>query len=157
MTKRKKKGRPPKHDSVREELLANLREPMSIKAAYTLAGVSERTYYRWIDEDEEWAQEVEMAKRYSEAVMVAKVQRMSEEKGDWRAFMFLLKQRFPDEYGDRQQIELNQTTNDGGAALVIQMIEQTDQRLLELRNDTDDQGESGVRAQLVDTAPPRET
>ena len=152
MTKKKKKGRPPKHDSVREELLANLREPMSIKAAYTLAGVSERTYYRRIDEDEEWAQEVEMAKRYSEAVMVAKVQRMSEEKGDWRAFMFLLKQRFPDEYGDRQQIELNQTVNDGGAALVIQMIEQTDQRLMEIR---DEQGESGASASMVDTAPPR--
>ena len=149
---KKKMGRPPKQDSVREELLANLREPMSIKAAYILAGISERTYYRWIEEDEEWAQEVEMAKRYSEAVMVAKVQRMSEEKGDWRGIMSLLKHRFPDEYGDRQQIELNQTVSDGGAALVVQMIEQTDQRVLEIR----DESTSSTGEELVNPSPTRE-
>ena len=77
---------------------------------------------------------------------------MSEEKGDWRGIMSLLKHRFPDEYGDRQQIELNQTVSDGGAALVVQMIEQTDQRVLEIR----DEGESSTGEELVNSSPTRE-
>ena len=156
MSKKKKNGRPPKRDSVRDELLANLREPMSIKAAYTQAGVSERTYYRWIEEDEAWAQEVETAKRFSEAVMVSRLKGLAEEKGDWRGYAWLLERRFPEQWSAKQEIELNQTVNDGGAALVVQMIEQTDQRLLEIRDDRDEQSESGVGAPVVDTAPPRE-
>lgn len=152
MSKKKKNGRPPKRYSVREELLANLREPMSIKAAYTQAGVSERTYYRWIEEDEAWAQEVDTAKRFSEAVMVSRLKELAEEKADWRGYAWLLERRFPEEWTAKREIELNQTVSDGGAALVVQMIEQTDQRLLEIR---DEQDESGASASMVDTAPPR--
>lgn len=150
-------GRPRKSDKVREEVLANLREAMSIKSAYTLAGISERTYYRWIEEDEEWAEEVKMAKRFSEAVMVSRLKALGEEKADWRAYAWLLERRFPEEWSAKKEIDLNHNqVNDGGAALVIEMIEQTDQRLLELRDDTDEQSESSVRAPMVDTAPPRE-
>ena len=155
MSDKKAVGRPRKSGKVREELLANLREPMSIKAAYTLAGISERTYYRWIDEDEEWAKEIEMAKRFSEAVMVSRLKGLSEEKGDWRGYAWLLVSRFPEEWTAKKEIDLNHNqVNDGGAALVIEMIEQTDQRLLEIR---DEQSENSARAQMVDTAPPRET
>lgn len=153
---KKKRGPKGKSREVREELLANLREPMSIKAACALSGISEATYYNWIEDDPAWAEEVEAAKRFSEPVMVSRLKSLAEEKGDWRGYAWLLERRYPEQWSAKQEIELNQTVNDGGAALVVQMIEQTDQRLLELRDDTDEQSESGVRAPMVDTAPPRE-
>jgi transposase len=153
MSNEKAVGRPKKSDKVRQEVLSNLREAMSIKSAYTLAGISERTYYRWIKEDEEWAEEVEMAKRFSEAVMVSRLKALGEEKADWRAYAWLLERRFPEEWTAKREIELNQTVNDGGAALVVQMIEQTDMRLLEMR---DGQGENSADAQLEHTASTRE-
>ena len=155
----KKRGPKGKPRSVRDELLSNLREGLSIKASCALSGVSEATYYNWLDKDEggEWTEEVEAAKRFSEAVMVSRVKTLGEEKADWRAYAWLLERRFPEEWSAKREIDLNHNqVNDGGAALVIEMIEQTDQRLLELRDDTDGQSESSIRAQMVDTAPPRE-
>ena len=156
MSKSKKVGRPSKKDAVREELLANLREAMSIKAACALSGVGKSTFYEWLSDDEVFADEVEAAKRFSEAVMISRIKALGEEKGDWRSYAWLLERRFPEEWSAKKEIELNQTVNDGGAALVVQMIEQTDQRLLELRDDTDGQSESSIRAPMVDNAPPRE-
>tara|TARA_Y100000114_G_C11754452_1_gene326112 strand:+ start:1911 stop:2378 length:468 start_codon:yes stop_codon:yes gene_type:complete len=154
MSKAKKKmGRKSKKDAVREELLANLREPMSIMAACALSGVGKSTYYEWIENDPEFAEEVEAAKRFSEPVMVSRLKSLAEEKGDWRGYAWLLERRYPEQWSAKQEIELNQTVNDGGAALVVQMIEQTDQRLLEIR---DEQSENSVSASVVDTAPPRE-
>ena len=153
MSKAKKKiGRKSKKDAVREELLANLREPMSIKAACALSGVGKSTYYEWIENDPEFAEEVEAAIRFSEAVCVSRIKSLGEEKADWRAHAWLLERRFPGEWSAKQEIELNQTTSDGGAALVIQMIEQTDQRLMEIR----DEGESSTGEELVNSSPTRE-
>ena len=152
MDKSKKVGRPSKKDAVREELLANLREAMSIKAACALSGVGKSTFYDWVNEDSEFASEVEAAKRFSEAVMISRIKALGEEKGDWRSYAWLLERRFPEEWSAKKEIELNQTVNDGGAALVVQMIEQTDQRLLEIR----DEGESSTGEELVNSSPTRE-
>jgi len=156
MGESKKMGRPSKKEAVREQLLANLREAMSVKAACALSGVGKSTFYEWVNDDKEFADEVEAAKRFSEAVMISRLKALGEEKADWRAYAWLLERRFPEEWTAKREIELNQTVNDGGAALVVQMIEQTDQRLLEIRDDRDEQSESGVGAPVVDTAPPRE-
>ena len=152
MDKSKKVGRPSKKDAVREELLANLREAMSIKAACALSGVGKSTFYDWVNEDSEFASEVEAAKRFSEAVMISRIKALGEEKGDWRSYAWLLERRFPEEWSAKKEIELNQTVNDGGAALVVQMIEQTDQRLLEIR----DESTSSTSEELVDSTPTRE-
>ena len=155
MEESKKMGRPSKKEAVREQLLANLREAMSVRAACALSGVGKSTFYGWVNDDEEFADDVEAAKRFSEAVMISRIKALGEEKGDWRSYAWLLERRFPDEWSAKREIELNQTVNDGGAALVVQMIEQTDQRLLEIRDDRDEQNESGASASVVDTAPPR--
>ena len=146
---KKKRGPKGKSREVREELL---REPMSIKAACALSGISEATYYNWIEADPAWAEEVDAAKRFSEPVMVSRLKSLAEEKGDWRGYAWLLERRFPEQWSAKQEIELNQTANDGGAALVIQMIEQTDQRLMEIR----DESTSSTSEELVDPSPTRE-
>ncbi len=152
MEEPKKVGRPSKKEAVREQLLANLREAMSVRAACALSGVGKSTFYEWVNDDKEFADEVEAAKRFSEAVMISRLKALGEEKADWRAYAWLLERRFPEEWTAKREIELNQTVNDGGAALVVQMIEQTDMRLLELQHES----ESSADAQLEHTASTRE-
>jgi hypothetical protein len=115
----------------REELLTNLREGMSIQAACALSGISRATYYMWLDKDEEWAEEVEFAKRFAEPVLLSRIKSCAAERGEWRAYAWILERRWPQEWGPKQEIEINQTTNDGGADMVRQMIEQTDRRVME--------------------------
>ena len=120
----KKKGRKPKSREVRDNLLDNLRTGMSIKAAYTQAGISERTYYNWISDSEEWAEEVEAAIRFSEAVLLAKIDQCAQMKDDWRAYAWRLSRRFPKEYGDQKQVELNVAKKSDGTTQVISMLKQ---------------------------------
>ena len=153
MSKAKKKmGRKSKKQAVREELLANLREPMSVRAACALSGVGKTTYYEWLENDPEFAEEAEAATRFAEAVCISRIKSLGEEKADWRAYAWIAERRFRQEWGAKQEIELNQTVSDGGAALVVQMIEQTDQRTLELR----DESTSGTGEELVNSSPTRE-
>ena len=119
----------------RDELLENLRSGMSIVAACALSGVSRSTYYNWVKSDQEWAEEAEAAIRFGEAVQVARISQAGSD--DWRAAAWLLERRFPNEWGPKQEIGITQT-NDGGAALVVAMIEQTDQRLRSLGEEDDD-------------------
>ena len=107
MAKSKKIGRPSKKDTVREELLANLREAMSIRAACALSGVGKSTFYDWINQDDGFADDVEAAKRFSEAVMVSRIKALGEEKADWRAYAWLLERRFPEEWSAKKEIDLN--------------------------------------------------
>ena len=120
----KKKGRKPKSREVRDNLLDNLRTGMSIKAAYTQAGISEGTYYQWIRDSEEWAEEVEAAIRFSEAVLLAKIDQCAQMKDDWRAYAWRLSRRFPKEYGDQKQVELNVAKKSDGTTQVISMLKQ---------------------------------
>ena len=108
----------------KELLLENLRAGISIKAAYTQASISETTYYRWIDENEEWAEEVQAAIRYSEAVMLAKLDRCIDDKMDWRGWAWRLQKRFPNEYGDMKQIEMNVSNKSDGSEEVLSMMKQ---------------------------------
>jgi len=114
----------------REDLLDNLRSGMSIVAACALSSVSRSSYYSWIKQDPEWAEEAEAAIRFGEAVLVSRISQAGVD--DWRAAAWLLERRFPNEWGPRQEVSLA-TTQDGGAALVVKMIEQTDARLVELK------------------------
>lgn len=115
----------------RELLLTNLRVGMSIQAACAQSGISRRTYYVWLEDDEEWTEEVEHAKRFAEPIWLENIKSCAAERGDWKAFAWMLERRWPQEWGPKQEIEINQTTNDGGADMVRQMIEQTDQRVME--------------------------
>ena len=120
----KKKGRKPKGQEVRNNLLDNLRTGMSIKAAHTQAGISERTYYNWISDSEEWAEEIEAAIRFSEAVLLAKIDQCAQMKDDWRAYAWRLSRRFPKEYGDQKQVELNVAKKSDGSSEVLSMLKQ---------------------------------
>jgi len=116
---------------VRDRLLDNLREGMSIVAACTQAGVGERTYYRWLDEceDGEWTEDVNAAKDFAEAVALSKLKRLGDEKADWRAYAWILERRYPDRWGPKKEVELNVGSTDKGNELVSAMISQIQEEL----------------------------
>lgn len=136
----KKLGRKPYPREVRDRLLDNLREGMSIVAACTQAGISENTHYRWLEEDidGEWTEEVNAAKDFAEAVALSKLKRLGDEKADWRAYAWILERRYPDRWGAKKELELNVgSTSDKGTEMVTSMITQV-QEELKPRNDDED-------------------
>jgi len=136
----KKLGRKPYPREVRDRLLDNLREGMSIVAACTQAGISENTHYRWLEEDEtgEWTEEVNAAKDFAEAVALAKLKRLGDEKADWRAYAWILERRYPDRWGAKKELELNVgSTSDKGTEMVTSMITQVQEELKPRDEDED--------------------
>lgn len=128
----KKLGRKPYPREVRDRLLDNLREGMSIVAACTQAGISENTHYRWLEEceDGEWTEEVNAAKDFAEAVALSKLKRLGDEKADWRAYAWILERRYPDRWGAKKELELNVgSTGDKGTEMVASMISQVQEQL----------------------------
>ena len=137
----KKLGRKPYPREVRDRLLDNLREGMSIVAACTQAGISENTHYRWLEEceDGEWTEEVNAAKDFAEAVALSKLKRLGDEKADWRAYAWILERRYPDRWGAKKELELNVgSTSDKGTEMVASMISQV-QEQLSPRDDEDEE------------------
>ena len=137
----KKLGRKPYPREVRDRLLDNLREGMSIVAACTQAGISENTHYRWLEEceDGEWREEVNAAKDFAEAVALSKLKRLGDEKADWRAYAWILERRYPDRWGAKKELELNVgSTSDKGTEMVTSMITQV-QEELKPRDDEDEE------------------
>ena len=136
----KKLGRKPYPREVRDRLLDNLREGMSIVAACTQAGISENTHYRWLEEceDGEWTEEVNAAKDFAEAVALSKLKRLGDEKADWRAYAWILERRYPDRWGAKKELELNVgSTSDKGTEMVTSMITQVQEELKPRDNDED--------------------
>ncbi len=135
-----KAGRKGYSREVRDRLLDNLREGMSIRAACTQSGIGERTYYRWLDEceDGEWSEEVNAAKDFAEAGALSKLKRLGDEKADWRAYAWILERRYPDRWGAKKELELNVgSTGDKGTEMVASMISQV-QEQLSPRDDEDE-------------------
>ena len=128
----------------KELLLENLRAGISIKAAYTQASISESTYYRWIDENEDWAEEVQAAIRYSEAVMLAKLDRCIDDKMDWRGWAWRLQKRFPNEYGDMKQIEMNVSNKSDGSEEVLSMMKQLEAQVQNKESLVEEAGENSA-------------
>jgi len=122
-TKRKTKAEI-EREQKREVLLDNLRAGMSIQAASSQAGISRSTYYSWIDKDEAWADEIEAAIRFSEAVMLSRLDRCIDDKMDWRGWAWRLQKRFPNEYGDLKQVDLNVAKQSDGTDEVLSMMKQ---------------------------------
>ena len=126
---------------VREELIENLKTGMTIEASCVLAGIGSSTYYRWIDDDEEWAEECKCAVRFAEAVLLERVKQCAIEKMDWRAYAWILEKRFPDDYGKRQELKVESTASSDGTAEVLSMLEQVKQMNKETSASTENEAE----------------
>lgn len=85
----------------------------SVKISCEALGLNERSYYTWIEESEkEDAKQVyvEFASRMKKAIGLSKVSLVKnivdQGKGDWRASAWLLERRFPDEFGQKETVDV---------------------------------------------------
>ncbi len=122
-TRRKTKAQIQREEK-QELLLDNIRAGMSIQASCTQAGVGRRTHYDWYEKDSAYAEEVDAAIGYSEAIMLAKLDRCIDDKMDWRGWAWRLSKRFPELYGDLKQIEMNVSKTSDGSEEVLSMMKQ---------------------------------
>ena len=103
-------GKKRKTKRQRNQLLANLREGMTIEAACAQSGIGRTSYYDWLKEsgeDGEWTRDVEAALTFSEAVWIDKIKKYADIKEDGRLWLLLLERRFPKRWGAKREVELH--------------------------------------------------
>ena len=123
--KRQRKRKTTKAQQVgRDEIVENLKTGMTIEAAVTLAGITSSTYYRWLDADEKWAEECKGAVRFAEAICLERIKQAAMDRMDWKAWAWILEKRFPEDYGKRQELQVNTSSSSDGTAEVLSMMEQ---------------------------------
>ena len=124
-------GKRKKTQRQRDQLLANLREGMTIEAACAQSGIGRTTYYEWLKksgEDGEWSKEVDAAITFSEAVILDKIKRASELKEDWRGWAWILERRFPQRWGAKREVELHvNNPHQQSDEMFAAMVEQSNQ------------------------------
>ena len=124
-------GKRKKTQRQRDQLLANLREGMTIEAACAQSGISKSSYYSWLKksgEDGEWTREVDAAITFSEAVILDKIKRASELKEDWRGWAWILERRFPQRWGAKREVEVNvNNPHQQSDEMFAAMVEQSNQ------------------------------
>jgi len=120
------------------ELLERLRDGQSIRGACGSSRLPRRTLYYWMDAYPEIKELVEDATDEGlGTIEVAMMQATSQsDDKDWRALSWMMARRFPQEYGEKKEVEITAKKADG-IPEVIAMIEQTNVMM----EDTDDNGD----------------
>ena len=119
--------------AIKEEILENIKTGMTIEAAALLAGVARSTYYNYREKDPKFAEAADQASRFAEAVFLERIKQAAMDRVDWKAWAWILEKRFPDDYGKRQELQVNTTSASDGTAEVLSMMEQ----IKSLRNTPD--------------------
>jgi hypothetical protein len=86
-------------EAKRAKILQALKAGNTRKAAYTYAGVPERTFFGWLEEDSSFQQSVAEAEATAEITCATTIVRCAQ-KGDWRAADKWLSKRRRDDWAD---------------------------------------------------------
>lgn len=109
------------------EICKSVRAGCSHKDAAILSGVSESTYYRWLDpkdttlpdiKKQEFRERIKKAELQCKAKLIRIIHKSA--KTTWQSAAWLLERRYPEEYGVRQ--DKWQTKEDDGP-LQVQIVE----------------------------------
>jgi len=114
------------------ELIERLRDGQSIRGACGSSRFPISSLYEWMDKEPEIRSLVEEAKNEGLGTMeVHMMQAISQsDDKDWRAISWMMARRFPQEYGDKKEVEITAKKADG-IPEVIAMIEQTNEIISE--------------------------
>jgi transposase len=98
------------NNDTKQAICNSLKEGMFKKDAALLAGISEATLYRWIEEDESFDSRVEASVLEYKRTLIRNVTICAEKDG--RLALEVLKRRFPKEWGDKiNMLERSQDLN----------------------------------------------
>ena len=112
--------------------LERIRDGQSIRGACGLSKMPRKTLYRWMDESDHIRELIEEATDEGlGTIELAMMQATSQsDDKDWRALSWMMARRFPQEYGDKKEVEITAKKADG-IPEVIAMIEQTNEIISE--------------------------
>jgi transposase len=118
-----KRGKPTKLNlKLQEAICKHIASGMYPSKAAILEGLGERTYYTWMQRGREekqgkykhFQQAVKKAESVAETVYLEQIRKAStgEETGNpvWQAAAWYLERRYPDEWGRRERVDVNQST-----------------------------------------------
>ena len=116
------------------DMLERLKDGQSIRGACGSSRFPRATLYEWMD-DPEIKSLVDLAQDEGlGTIEVAMMQATSQsDDKDWRALSWMMARRFPQEYGDKKEVEITAKKADG-IPEVIAMIEQTNE-IIEVNSD----------------------
>ena len=109
------------------EMIERLRDGQSIRGACGSSRFPRATLYEWMD-DPEIKSLVDLAQDEGlGTIEVAMMQATSQsDDKDWRALSWMMARRFPQEYGEKKEVEITAKAANG-IPEVIAMIEQTNE------------------------------
>jgi transposase len=137
---KRKAGRPSKKvPKYIDRLLDNLRAGMSIEAACTQANLGRSTVDEWRRSDPAFNAEFEAACDFAEAVMLADIKRLGNEKSDWRAIAWILERRFPERWSLKREVDMTIDKKGDGTDLVASMIQQASEHILNAEQSHDEE------------------
>lgn len=110
------------------EVIQRLRDGQSIRGACGLAQFPRTSLYEWMNKDSKIKELVETALDEGFGTIELKLMQSASQTDDvdWRAISWVLARRFPDEYGEKKEVEIKAKVADG-IPEVIAMIEQTNE------------------------------
>lgn len=95
-----------KIDEIKKDICDFLKEGITKKDAAIMAGISEATFYRWIEENESFKSRVEASILEYKHTLIKNVNTCAEKDG--RLALEVLSRRYPKEWGVKTQIEVEE-------------------------------------------------
>ena len=142
-----KKGRKSKLDSERQKkLLAAIRHGNDKKVACVLAGISEATLYRWLEQSKkrgaraelrEFRESLERAEAEAEVIKVGRINQAAD-NGRWQAAAWWLERKHPERWGQQTKIK-TEVSGPNGEPISIS-IEEARKVVLEMLNEGESDG-----------------
>ena len=111
---------------------------MSIESACTQANLGRSTVDEWRRDDPDFNSEFEAACDFAEAVMIAEIKRLGNERSDWRAIAWILERRFPSRWSLKREVDMTIDKKADGNDLVASMIQQASERILKSESSQDE-------------------
>jgi transposase-like protein len=109
------------HQGSVDAIVDALASGLTIVAACGIVGISQQTYYNWLDKYPEFREAVDGARPVFESEM----QRVIKEQApkDWRAAAWLLERRYPESYSLKREVDVSIKKSDG-TDQVIEFLKQ---------------------------------
>jgi transposase len=131
-------------EEVQDKICVAIRLGNDKKVAAALAGVSETTFYRWLEmaelpnakkEYREFRESIERAEAEAEVTRIARITQAAD-NGTWQAASWWLERKFPERWGRNDKIRQEITGNINGAVAIT--FDEVKNAVLEFLSEGDD-------------------